>query len=63
MVAPAIVDAETFAMFEASVVQSGDALFLRVCEDATSFMPGLLHPRRHLTTNADALCDARRADW
>jgi nucleoside-diphosphate-sugar epimerase len=63
IVPPAIVDAETFAMFEASVMQSGDALFLRVCEDAKSFMPGLLHPRRHLTANADTLCAAPRAEW
>lgn len=60
---PALVDAETFAMFETSVRQSRDALFLRVCDDAGSFVPGLLHPRRYLTSRADAICPAARANW
>lgn len=63
LMAPAIVDAETFTLFEQSVQQSRDALFLRVCEDANSFLPGLLHPRRHLTHHADALCQRPRANW
>jgi nucleoside-diphosphate-sugar epimerase len=49
---PEIVDAETFAMFEASVRQSGDLLFRRVVEDAQSFLPGLLHPRQIETSLA-----------
>lgn len=63
LMTPFIVDAETFALFEQSVQQSRDALFLRVCEDANSFLPGLLHPRRHLTHHADALCQRPRANW
>ena len=42
---PDIVDARTFALFEQSARQTGDLLFQRVCEDAQSFLPGLLHPR------------------
>ncbi|TLD72732.1 NAD-dependent epimerase/dehydratase family protein [Phragmitibacter flavus] len=63
IVAPAIVDAETFAMFKTSVMQSGDVLFRRVLEDAESFLPGLLHPRQHATDNADRCCLQPRADW
>lgn len=48
--APAIVDAETFALFEAAARQSGDVLFRRVCDDAQSFLPGLLHPRTMATS-------------
>ena len=60
---PALVDADTFAMFETSVLQSGDVLFRRVCEDSKSFLPSLLHPRRYLTAQADSLCDVARPDW
>ena len=42
---PDIVDAHTFALFEQSARQTGDLLFQRVCQDAQSFLPGLLHPR------------------
>ena len=42
---PDIVDAQTFALFEKSARQTGDLLFQRVCQDAQSFLPGLLHPR------------------
>jgi long-chain acyl-CoA synthetase len=52
---PDIVDAETFALFEASVRQSGDLLFRRVVEDAQSFLPGLLHARRIETSLARTL--------
>jgi len=57
---PDIVDAATFALFEASVRQSGDALFRRICDDARSFLPGLLHPRVFASSLAPA---APRADW
>lgn len=60
---PEIVDAETFALFEQTVQQSGDVLFQRVCEDSKSFLPGLLHPRVYDTALADALCPLPRADW
>jgi nucleoside-diphosphate-sugar epimerase len=63
VVPPALVDAETFAMFETSVLQSGDVLFRRVCEDSKSFLPSLLHPRRYLSAQADVLCHATRPDW
>ena len=56
---PDIVDAATFALFEASVRQSGDALFRRVCDDARSFLPGLLHPR----VFAASLVAAPLMDW
>ena len=56
---PDIVDAATFALFEASVRQSGDALFRRVCDDARSFFPGLLHPR----VFASSLVATPLADW
>lgn len=42
---PDIVDGATFALFEAATLQSGDVLFKRVCDDARSFLPGLLHAR------------------
>lgn len=60
---PEIVDAETFALFEQTVQQSGDVLFQRVCADSKSFLPGLLHPRVYDTAIADALCPFPRADW
>jgi nucleoside-diphosphate-sugar epimerase len=47
---PDLVDADTFALFEAAVHQSGDVLFQRVCADAQSFLPGLLHPRTFATS-------------
>jgi nucleoside-diphosphate-sugar epimerase len=47
---PDLVDAETFALFQAAAHQSGDLLFQRVCEDAQSFLPGLLHPRTFATS-------------
>jgi nucleoside-diphosphate-sugar epimerase len=47
---PDLVDATTFALFEASARQSGDLLFQRVCDDAQSFLPGLLHPRTLVTS-------------
>ena len=56
---PDIVDAATFALFEACVQQSGDALFRRVCDDARSFLPGLLHPR----VFASSLVTAPLMDW
>jgi nucleoside-diphosphate-sugar epimerase len=52
---PDIVDAETFALFEASVRQSGDLLFQRVCDDAQSFLPGLLSPRTMATSFTRAI--------
>ncbi len=60
---PAMVDAATFAMFEQTVLQSGDVLFRRVCEDSRSFLPGLLHPRRYATAVADSLCPPPPLDW
>ncbi len=42
---PDIVDAQTFALFEQGARQTGDLLFQRICQDAQSFLPGLLHPR------------------
>lgn len=58
--APDIVDAETFALFEASVRQSGDLLFQRVVQDAQSFLPGLLHPREIETSLTRSM---PREDW
>lgn len=52
---PDLVDAKTFALFEASVRQSGDVLFRRICEDAQSFLPGLLHPRQLATSLVGSL--------
>jgi nucleoside-diphosphate-sugar epimerase len=57
---PDIVDAATFALFEESVRQSGDALFRRVCDDARSFLPGLLHPRVFASSLA---ASAPLGDW
>jgi nucleoside-diphosphate-sugar epimerase len=53
--APAIVDVDTFRMFERSVAQSGDVLFARVLEAAGSFFPALLYPKVYQTVNAEAL--------
>jgi nucleoside-diphosphate-sugar epimerase len=47
---PDLVDAGTFALFEASARRSGDCLFQRVCEDAQCFLPGLLHTRTLATS-------------
>lgn len=60
---PMIVDSETFALFEKTVEQSGDLLFRRVCQDSKAFLPALLHPRRYLTAQADALAGTARPDW
>ena len=49
---PEIVDACTFALFHDSARQTGDLLFQRVCDDAESFLPGLLHPRTLATSFA-----------
>jgi hypothetical protein len=57
---PDIVDAQTFALFEASARQSGDVLFRRVCADARSFLPGLLHSRRLATSFVRPIPSA---DW
>jgi nucleoside-diphosphate-sugar epimerase len=57
---PDLVDAETFALFEASARQSGDLLFQRVCDDAQSFLPGLLHPR---TLATSLVREIPMADW
>ena len=51
--APAIVDAETFALFERSVVQSGDVLFNRVLRATRTFLPALLHPKIYETACAE----------
>jgi nucleoside-diphosphate-sugar epimerase len=51
---PMIVDAGTFALFERSVEQSGDALFTRVCRDSKAFLPGLLHPREYAASTVPA---------
>jgi nucleoside-diphosphate-sugar epimerase len=60
IVPPDIVDAETYALFEHSVAQSGDALFRRVCDDAQSFLPMLLHPRTCATSVA---ATRHSVDW
>jgi len=57
---PDIVDRETFALFEKSVIQSGDILFRRVCDDAQSFLPILLYPRTMTTSLAKSV---PVADW
>ena len=57
---PDIVDADTYALFEQSVARSGDALFRRVCDDAQSFLPMLLHPRTCATSLA---ADLPCPDW
>jgi nucleoside-diphosphate-sugar epimerase len=49
---PDVVDAQTFALFEAAVRQSGDLIFQRVCDNAQSFLPGLLYPRAFATSFA-----------
>lgn len=61
--APEIVDAETFALFEQTVQQSGDLLFQRVCTDSKSFLPGLLHPRTYATAQAESLNPEPAYDW
>jgi thioester reductase-like protein len=50
---PIIVDADTFRLFEQSVVQSGDVLFARVLEAAGSFFPSLLYPKVYQTVCAE----------
>lgn len=57
---PDIVDAETFALFEQAVRQSGDLLFQRVCEDGRSFLPGFLYPRTMATSLARSVPSS---DW
>ncbi|MEN3939763.1 SDR family oxidoreductase [Prosthecobacter sp. SYSU 5D2] len=61
--APEIVDAETFALFEQTVQQSGDLLFQRVCTDSKSFLPGLLHSRVYATALAESLNPEPAYDW
>lgn len=63
LVLPELVDAATFALFEETVRQSGDAIFHRVCADSRSFLPGLLHPRTYATSQADTLCPCPEYDW
>jgi nucleoside-diphosphate-sugar epimerase len=60
---PMIVDAHTFALFEQTVEQSGDALFRRVCRDSKSFLPGLLHSRRYCNAKGRALARDSHGDW
>lgn len=60
---PMIVDAHTFALFEQTVEQSGDALFRRVCRDSKSFLPGLLHSRRYCNAKGRALAGDAHGDW
>jgi nucleoside-diphosphate-sugar epimerase len=57
---PDIADRQTFRMFQHSVEQSGDILFRRVCEDAESFLPILLHPRTMQTSLAKTV---PASDW
>lgn len=57
---PDVVDASTFNLFEAAARQSGDVLFQRICSDAQSFLPSLLHVR----TFASGLgTQVPRSDW
>ncbi|MDZ4288536.1 MAG: SDR family oxidoreductase [Prosthecobacter sp.] len=60
---PALVDAATFRLFESTVQQSGDLLFQRVCGDAKSFLPSLLHPRVYQNHHAQALNPQPITDW
>jgi len=60
IVLPDLVDAQTFAMFEASVRQSGNLLFQRVCDDAQTFLPGLLYPRTYAVSRA---AEIPTTDW
>lgn len=60
IVLPDIVDAKTYALFEQSVARSGDVLFRRVCDDAQSFLPMLLHPRINATSLAASV---PQTDW
>lgn len=53
--APLITDADTFALFEASVAQSGDPVFARICSAAGSFFPMLLHPKVYQTRHAESV--------
>jgi nucleoside-diphosphate-sugar epimerase len=50
---PAIVDRETFALFQRSAAASGDALFARVLESVQSFLPALLSPKVYETARAE----------
>jgi hypothetical protein len=52
---PVMVDAATFELFERSVRQSGDALFGRVLEGASTFFPALLYPKVYDTAHAEQL--------
>jgi nucleoside-diphosphate-sugar epimerase len=60
IVPPDVVDAETFALFERSARLSGDLLLQRVCQDAQSFLPGLLFPR---TYAAEKAARERTVNW
>lgn len=53
--APLITDADTFALFEATVARSGDPLFARICRAASSFFPMLLHPKVFQTRHAESV--------
>lgn len=63
--APLIADAETFALFEATVAQSGDPVFARICRAAGSFFPMLLHPKVYQTQHAETVWGGPLpvADW
>jgi len=52
---PVMVDAATFELLERSVRQSGDALFGRVLEGASTFFPALLYPKVYDTARAEQL--------
>jgi len=51
---PVVVDAQTFTLFQRTVIQSGDALFRRVLESVRTFLPALLYPKVYQTEHADA---------
>ena len=53
--APMIVDLDTFRMFERSVAQSGDVLFARVLDAASTFFPALLYPKVYRTVEAERI--------
>ena len=52
---PLITDAETYALFERTVVHSRDPLFARVLRVAGSFFPTLVYPKVYQTRNAERL--------
>ena len=47
--------AETFELFRRSAIRTGDAILARVLESASSFLPGLLYPKRYQTGRAERL--------